>query len=82
MNPNDEKLAAFVEDTVTFYAVKSILFSKFDANKLVDIPSRGDRESALQAVFDGRILLENGFKELLKYKKDPEIGNKDINSFV
>ena len=68
MSPNTDKLAAFVEDEVMFHAVKAHLFSQFDANDLQLVP-RAERETAVQAIFDARIRLERGFKNLLKYKK-------------
>ena len=68
MNSNDSKLEQFVEDDVMFHAVKASIFAHFDANEL-DLVPRMERDTALQAVFDGRRLLERGFKDLLKYKK-------------
>lgn len=68
MDPNQSKLEQFVEDDVMFHAVKAHLFSEFDANELMNVP-RGEREVVVQAIFEGRIRLERGFKDLLKYKK-------------
>lgn len=69
-NPNEEKLAQFVGDTVMFAAVRAILYAEFDANTLELVP-RGERETAVQAVFDGRNKLMKGFKNLEKYRKEP-----------
>lgn len=70
-NPNEDKLAQFVEDTVMYHAVKSILMSEFDANNLMNTP-RHERDTALQACFDGRAALEKGFNEINKHRRQPQ----------
>lgn len=81
MNPNEDKLAQFADDVVMFHAVKAIVFSFFDANELLKVP-RSEREVAVQAVFDGRIKLEEAFRELAKFKKENAEDRQVINSAV
>jgi len=69
-NPNEEKLANFVQDTVLFNAVRAILFSQFDLNE----QEYGDKDNQglgeiTRAAIQGRELLTQGFKEIEKYKK-------------
>lgn len=70
MDPNEEKLATFVEDDVMFHAVKAILFSHFDLNNVVNTSeAMTEQFDRVMAVARSRNLLEEGFKDLLKFKK-------------
>ena len=81
MNPIEEKLAQFAKDDVMFVAVKQRLFALFDANDLKGV-ERSERDAAVQAIFDGRGRLEEGFKSIEKYKNPPKQEKDDTNPAV
>lgn len=78
MDPNEEKLAQFIEDSVMYNAVKAILYAHFDANSLELVP-RSERDTAVQAIFDGRKYLDKGFKDLERFRRR-DASNKDENN--
>lgn len=77
-NPNEEKLAQFVNDTVMFYAVKSILEAQFDLNSLVveglDNDQMGERT---RACLEGRDKLRQGFRDIEKFRAPERAQNED-----
>jgi len=78
MNPNDEKLSQFLEDGVMYAAVRSIIEQQFDANSLKNVP-RSERQTAVQAIFDGRLRIEKAFTEMEKFRqRDATNNNRPI----
>lgn len=79
MNPNEEKLEQFVEDSVMFAAVRAILFSRCDLNSLsLDIPT-AELAPRAAAYLQAREILEAGFRELSKYKKSTSASERETN---
>lgn len=78
MNPFEDTLRKFCQDEVMYHAVRNLMFSHFDANDIQSV-ARFERESAVQAIFDGRARLEAAFKEIEKYKARPQVEGTQTN---
>ena len=82
MNPNEEKLAQFVEDTVMYHAVKAIIFEQFDLNKHIPSQPNSERYEAVIACIEGQKRLQQAFYELDKFKKYPTYPQNNTNPAV
>ena len=71
MNPSEERINFFLEDTVLYSAVKDVLEAQFDLNKLTYSEDKGNVQifEELRGYIVGKKLLEKGFNELEKFRK-------------
>lgn len=80
MNPYSEKLAQFIEDATMYNAVRSLLEEQFDANiQFTSETNNYELSERVRAVLEGRKLLEQGFKEIQKYRKENAQDKQPIN---
>lgn len=71
LNPNEEKLANFCEDTVMYHAVKAILEAEFDLNaQVVDSVNNDILGERTRACLQGREALRRGFRAIEQFKRE------------
>ena len=79
MNINEEKLKAFVNDTLMFEVVKKFLLSEteVDYSEIAkEFPDNENLGAKTRALAEGRAFIEKGFHKLLEYQKNDIIINK------
>lgn len=84
MNPNEDKIAQFLEDTVMYSAVKAVLFAQCDLNKANTKVSFAETSNEqlgqlIRGWEQAREILTFGFKELEKYRKDTTEKSTGVN---
>lgn len=82
MNPLDEKLTQFVSDDVMFNTVKGAILSQCDLNSIEkNMPNIYLGETA-KAWLQAREIIEHGFREIEKYKKQTREKKDSMNPAV